>query len=208
MSETIACFKLTVVLQEQDDNNGNWIPLHQSLLMLFDSPLNHAGHLEVYISLADKRIIKLHREVRIPRTFKRFEQLFCNFLQGCDMPVVQTKDGPARLFQMVGKSLDKIISTSNGSSTIKYRIRNLTARIRSSDYFASSIEILKRAVIQIEFGPVDFNFLGVGRNLEYDIKVKETKPDSDTYSISHYPLSPCLTCVKIITAFEKALDIF
>lgn len=193
-------FKLVVVLDEQQGNKGNWTPLHQCLLMLLDSPLNHAALLEVFIRLTDQRVIKLHREVRIPRTFKRFEQLFCNFLQGCDMPVVQTRDGPVRLFQ--------IVKTLHHSGGAKFRITNLTSRMRDASYFAESVETLKQAVIFIDFGPVDYNFLGNGREVEYDIKFIEKKPAPETYSISHYPLPPSLICVKITTAFERALDIF
>lgn len=204
-------FKLTVVLDEQKDNKQNWTPLHQCLLMLLDSPINHAGLLEVYIRLASDNfgIIRLHREVRIPRTLKRFEALFNNFLQGCDMPLVHTKDGPARLFQFVGKSIDRILSNSDSDDEVAmFRIANLTSRLRTADFFTTVIESSRRCVIFIEFGPVDFNFLGNSREVEYDIKVKEKNPPPDTMSISRYPLSPSLVCVKITTAFEKALDVF
>lgn len=198
-------FTLTIVLDEHKDNNQNWRPLHQCLLMLFDSPLNHAGSLETFIRLANGgRLIRLHREVRIPRTFKRFEQLFINFLEGCDMPLVQTKDGQARLFQFAGRSLEKVLP----NNCARYRIVNLTARVKSADFLASPVETNKKQVIFIEFGPVDFNFLGDSREAEYEIKVQDKSPPSDTYSISHYPLSPSLTCVKVLTAFEKALEIF
>jgi rRNA small subunit pseudouridine methyltransferase Nep1 len=198
-------FTLIIVLEEQEENKQNWTTLHQCLLMLFDSPINHAGSLEVYIRLfKNPKIIKLHKEVRIPRTFKRFEQLFKNFLDGCDMPVVQTKDGPARLFQFIGKPLDKILP----NNCIKYRIANLTARVRNPDFLTAPVDTNHREVIFIEFGPVDFNYLGNSRDTEYEIKVKDSNPPPGTYSLSHYPLSPALTCVKVVSAFEKALEIF
>lgn len=196
---------ITVVLDEQPDNKQDWRPLHQCLLMLFDSPLNHAAHLEVFIRLyKDKRLIKMHREVRIPRTFKRFEQLFCNFIQGCDMPLVQTKDGPARLLQFSNKSIEKHLQ-QNGSKV--YRISNLTPKVRPADFFTQSLDTHKRFAFILEFGPVDFNILGNGRETEYEIKSFKKQFEEETYSISMYPLSPCLTCVKLTTAFERALDI-
>lgn len=217
-------FTLTVVLDEQKDNNQNWIPLHQCLLMLFDSPLNHKGYLEVFIRLLDRRIVKLHREVRIPRTFKRFEQLFNNFLQGCDMPLVQTKDGQTRLLQFVNKTtFDKKLQLSNngdknrrnssGSSIYKrFRVCNLAPKLKSADYFTSSINSnCERITLFVEFGPVDFNILGDGREEEYEMKTikNESEEIEDyTYSISRYPISPALTCVKLLTSFESALDVF
>lgn len=48
---------------------------HQSLLMLFDSPLNRAGLLQVYIHTAKNVLIEINPQCRIPRTFKRFAGL-------------------------------------------------------------------------------------------------------------------------------------
>lgn len=45
---------------------------HQSLLMLFDSPLNRAGLLQVYIHTNKNVLIEINPQCRIPRTFKRF----------------------------------------------------------------------------------------------------------------------------------------
>lgn len=196
-------FILNIILDEQADNNQDWSSLHQCLLMLFDSPLNHAGYLEMYIKLYNGKLIKLHREVRIPRTFKRFEQLFRNFLDGCDMPVVQTKDGPTKLLKFVNKAhLDKQLKGCKVS-----RISNLAPQLRDANYFSSSIEASDKIAIYIEFGPVDFNILGEGRETEYEIKTINKSHDQDTYSISRYPLAPYLTCVKLTTSFEKALDV-
>jgi len=46
--------------------------LHQSLLMLLDSPLNRAGFLQVYIHTANNVLIEVNPQTRIPRTFPRF----------------------------------------------------------------------------------------------------------------------------------------
>lgn len=199
-------FELLIVLEEQKGNDENWFTLHQCLLMLFDSPLNHAGKLKVFIRLLNGKLIKLHREVRIPRTFKRFEQLFCNFLQGVDMPVVQTKDGQTKLLQFVGNSIEKKIYDINVSN--RYRIANLAPRLKSPEFF-TEIQDQESITLIVEFGPVDFNILGCGRDAEVEIKTfTKEHHDQNTYSISRYPLSPSLTCVKLTSAFEKTLDVF
>lgn len=206
---------VTIILDQSTSKNGSdsdsaqdlaALSLHQCLLMLLDSPLNQAGHLEVYVRLADQRLIAIHREVRIPRTFKRFNQLFDNFLQGCDMPVVQTKDGPARLFRFVNKSLDKHLPPA--TECPRYRICNLTSRLVNPNFFAESLETTLRLVLLIDLSPVDFNFLGNSRETDYEIKVINNNPDKHTYSISRYPLSPALICVKLTSSFERALDVF
>jgi len=49
---------------------------HQCLLTLFDSPLNKAGFLQVYIRTKNNVLIEINPKCRIPRTFKRFSGLF------------------------------------------------------------------------------------------------------------------------------------
>lgn len=201
-------FSLTVVLEERKDNGGKWTWLHQCLLMLFDSPINHAGYLQVFIKLADGKMIRMHREVRIPRTFKRFEQLFCNFLQGCDMPLVQTKDGHARLLQFVNKSIEQQWASSDGAHKT-YRIANLAPKLKSPHHLAEEAnDTSSKIFVYIEFGPVDFNILGEGKETEYEEKTIPELDVDGTYSISRYPLSPSLTCAKLATAFEKVLEVF
>lgn len=53
---------------------------HQELLALLDSPLNKAGHLQVYIRTSRNVLIELHPSVRIPRTYKRFAGLMVQLL--------------------------------------------------------------------------------------------------------------------------------
>eukprot|EP00578_Thalassiosira_sp_NH16_P017821 CAMPEP_0181128224 /NCGR_PEP_ID=MMETSP1071-20121207/28633_1 /TAXON_ID=35127 /ORGANISM="Thalassiosira sp., Strain NH16" /LENGTH=281 /DNA_ID=CAMNT_0023214047 /DNA_START=188 /DNA_END=1033 /DNA_ORIENTATION=+ len=53
---------------------------HQELLALLDSPLNKAGHLQIYIRTSRNVLIELHPSVRIPRTYKRFAGLMVQLL--------------------------------------------------------------------------------------------------------------------------------
>ena len=53
---------------------------HQCLLMLFDSPLNRAGLLQVYVRTANNVLIEINPATRIPRTFKRFAGLMVQLL--------------------------------------------------------------------------------------------------------------------------------
>lgn len=222
MANLIRDFTLTVLLEQEEQEKEeeqqkqsrshklNWDSLHQSLLMLLDSPLNQAGYLQVYIKLTNSRYIKTHPEIRIPRTLKRFEQLFNNFLDGCDMPVVQTKQGPARLMQFVAKATFEKQLQPSSNVNIKFKILNLAPKLKSLDYFTQALEDqhIKRIVIHLQFGPVDFNVLGCGREQVYDVKIINKYPNEETFSISQYPLSASLTCVKLTTAFEKALEVF
>jgi len=53
---------------------------HQCLLSLFDSPLNKAGYLQVYIRTKNNILIEINPKTRIPRTFKRFSGLFGKYI--------------------------------------------------------------------------------------------------------------------------------
>lgn len=68
------------ILRKHGREIGNCRPdiSHQCLLMLFDSPLNRAGLLQVYIHTENNVLIEINPQTRIPRTFKRFAGLMGN----------------------------------------------------------------------------------------------------------------------------------
>lgn len=49
--------------------------LHQSMIMLLDSPLNQAGLLQIYIRTQKNALIEVSPMLRVPRTFKTFSAL-------------------------------------------------------------------------------------------------------------------------------------
>jgi rRNA small subunit pseudouridine methyltransferase Nep1 len=54
--------------------------IHRSLLACLDSPLNKAGHLQIYIQTTQNVLIEVSPHIRIPRTFKRFAGLMVQLL--------------------------------------------------------------------------------------------------------------------------------
>ena len=64
----------------QDPVNARPDICHQSLLALLDSPLNKAGHLQVYVHTAKNVLIEINSNIRIPRTYKRFAGLMVQLL--------------------------------------------------------------------------------------------------------------------------------
>lgn len=61
---------------------------HQCLLMLFDSPLNRAGLLQVYVHTENNVLIEINPQTRIPRTFKRFAGLMGTFDRFIDLYII------------------------------------------------------------------------------------------------------------------------
>lgn len=72
--------------------------VHQCLLTLLDSPLNKAGHLQVYVQTTQNVLIQISPNVRIPRTFKRFAGLMVQLLYKLR---IRAADGPDVLLKVI-----------------------------------------------------------------------------------------------------------
>lgn len=206
--------------------------VHQCLLMLFDSPLNHAELLQVYVRTHDGQLIQIHRETRMPRTYKRFSHLMANFLVAGTLPQVTTKDGPINLMRILEGSIDKQLHPDS----VKFKIINYDEETPISDLGEivkgdpkhkssdnnddsvltnqdhSSVERHLPVVIFIDSSPVTLNINSIDstkHNNAAPNKGTESKSDKDikVCCISQYPLTPTHICVKVATAFEKYLNI-
>ena len=71
---------------------------HQELMALFDSPLNKAGQLQVYLRTRQNVLIQFHPSVRIPRPYKRFAGLMVQLLHKLK---VRAADGRETLLKVV-----------------------------------------------------------------------------------------------------------
>lgn len=60
------------------------------MLTLFDSPLNKADRLRVFIHTADNVLISIDPGCKIPRTYRRFAGLFVQLLQKLKIRAVNT----------------------------------------------------------------------------------------------------------------------
>jgi rRNA small subunit pseudouridine methyltransferase Nep1 len=72
--------------------------VHRSLLTLLDSPLNKAGHLQIYVQTMNNVLIEVSPHLRLPRTFKRFSGLMVQLLHKLK---IRASDGPTVLLKVV-----------------------------------------------------------------------------------------------------------
>lgn len=72
---------------------------HQVLLTLLDSPLNKAGHLQIYIHTARNVLIEVNPHVRLPRTFKRFSGLMVQLLH--KLSIRSTASSATKLLKVI-----------------------------------------------------------------------------------------------------------
>ncbi|CAG9857187.1 unnamed protein product [Phyllotreta striolata] len=182
--ELLNCDDHTHILRSNNRDVGSCRPdiTHQCLLMLFDSPLNRAGLLQVYVHTANNILIEINPQTRIPRTFKRFAGLIVQLLHKFS---VRAEDGPKLLKVIKNPITDhlpvgvKKIGTSFSSNLVK-NCRDLVPKDEEPIVFV--IGALARGSIDIDY-------------------------TEDTVSISNYPLSAALTCTKLCSAFEEVWDV-
>ncbi|XP_057665255.1 ribosomal RNA small subunit methyltransferase NEP1 [Diorhabda carinulata] len=182
--ELLNCDDHTHILKSNNRDVGSCRPdiTHQCLLMLFDSPLNRAGLLQVYVHTANNILIEINPQTRIPRTFKRFAGLMVQLLHKFS---VRAEDGPKLLKVIKNPITDhlpvgvKKIGTSFGAKQVK-NCRELVPK--DEEPIAIVIGAIARGSIEVDY-------------------------TEDFFSISNYPLSAALTCTKLCSAFEEEWNV-
>ena len=158
--------------------------LHQCLLNLFESPLNKAGMLQVYIRTKENVLIEISPKTKIPRTIKRFCGLMGQLLQKYRIRAMNSSEV---LLKVIKNPITQyipfgcpIISTNEKSKLIKLEdyIDNL-----KSNNVAFVVGVISKGDVNIDYM-------------------------TDTISISSFPLTAGIVCSKICTAFEKCWDVF
>lgn len=186
---------------------------HQSLLMLFDSPLNRAGLLQVYIHTHKNVLIEINPQTRIPRTFKRFGGLMGNF------SFWQQK----RLFLRQKRLIIKFLSIDHISVQLLHKMS-----VRAADTTIKLMKVIKNPITDhVPVGCKKYVMSYTGtlvKNPRELVPKEDDEPialvigafahgnvDVDytegSFSISNYPLSAALACSKLCNAFEEAWNV-
>jgi len=158
---------------------------HQSLLMLFDSPLNRAGLLQVFIRTANNVLIEINPATRIPRTFKRFAGLMVQLLHKYH---ISAADSSVKLIKVIKNPITDHLPP--GCRKILMSYSSSEPPRKPSTLVPTSEEPICIVVGAIAKGAI------------------ETDYTEENISISNYPLSAALTCSKLCDAFEEAWGVF
>ncbi|XP_071944546.1 ribosomal RNA small subunit methyltransferase NEP1-like [Antedon mediterranea] len=156
---------------------------HQCLLMLFDSPLNRAGLLQVFVHTDRNVLIQISPQTRIPRTFDRFCGLLVQLLHKLS---ISASDGPQKLLRIIKNPVSSHLPVGCKKICLSYSAKKL---VKPSE------------LVPVD-GPV---VLVIGAMAHGKVEPDFTEDD---ISISNYPLSGALTCAKICSAFEEGWGIF
>jgi len=157
--------------------------LHQCLLNLFESPLNKSGMLQVFIRTKENVLIEISPKTKIPKTIKRFNGLMGQLLQHYRIRALNSSEV---LLKIIKNPITQyipfgcpIISTNEKSKLIKLE-----------EYINS----LKSNNIAFVVGAISKGDI----NIDYN---------TDTISISSFPLTAGIVCSKICTAVENCWDV-
>jgi len=158
---------------------------HQCLLMLFDSPLNRAGLLQVYIRTSNNVLIEINPATRIPRTFKRFAGLMVQLLHKYSITAAESS---VKLLKVIKNPITDHLPVGCKKILMSYS--------------ADSAPVKPSTLVPEEEEPI---VIVVGAIAKGSIKTDYTEQN---LSISNYPLSAALTCSKLCDAFEEAWGVF
>ncbi|XP_054166383.1 ribosomal RNA small subunit methyltransferase NEP1-like [Oppia nitens] len=156
---------------------------HQCLLMLFDSPLNRAGLLQVYMHTDRNVLIEISPQTRFPRTFTRFANLMVQLLHKLS---IRSSNGPQKLLKVIKNPITSHLPVGckkYGTSFKADKVIHPRELVPSDD---SPVAIVIGAMAH---GMVDADYM------------------EESVSISEYPLSAALAATKICSAFEEVWNI-
>jgi len=188
--ELLNCDEHANIMRKNNRDPGSCRPdiTHQCLLMLFDSPLNRAGLLQVYIKTERNVLIEINPQTRIPRTFKRFAGLMVQLLHKFS---VRANDTSTKLMKVIKNPITDHLPVG----CKKYAL-SFSGKLTHCKDIA-----LKYKNEKEEEEPV---VLVVGAFAHGVLKCDYTE---DLISISNYPLSAAIACSKLCNAFEDVWNI-
>lgn len=181
--ELLNCDKHKHIISKKGKDPADYRPdiVHNCLLMLFDSPLNKANLLQVYVNTKKNVLIEINPQTRLPRTFERFSGLMVHLLQKMSVKGAGSE----------GTVNEKLIKVIKGPVTDHLPD---DCKIIKATYKSDNLVKCKNLV------PCDLPVaIVVG-------KVTESYAE-ETVSISQYPLSAAKTCSKICNTFEDMWEI-
>ena len=154
--------------------------------MLFDSPLNRANLLQVFVHTQKKVLIEINPQTRIPRTFDRFCGLMVQLLHKLSIRAADTS-------QKLLKVIKNPVSNHLPAGCRKYCTSFSAEKVVHVNEFA------------VEHPDDEPLVVVIGAMAKGSVDVDYT---DQLISISNYPLSAALTCSKFCSAFEDKWKVF
>ncbi|KAI5171945.1 rRNA small subunit pseudouridine methyltransferase Nep1 [Nematocida sp. LUAm3] len=160
--------------------------LHQTLLVLLDSPLNKSGNLRILIETTEKRVITVNPQTRVPRVYSRFSGLVLQLLER------------NRIYSMPDREVLLQVEKDSLFSFIPHDALHfgLSQDGKRFDQYVKEGHLPKE---KLEKSVFYINVISKGEDEFKDIP---------TFSLSEYALAAGTCCSKICCILEHQLDIF
>lgn len=166
---------------------------HQELLALIDSPLNKAGHLQVYIKTVKNVLIEIHPSIRIPRTFKRFSGLIVQLLH--KMKIKAGNDGSTTLMKVIKNPFSQYLPPGT-------RVFGMTCEgtLYSPQALATALIPEDKDNTSGDTPPVCFV---IGAMASGHVTMEDHPYIEKMISVSGYPLSGAAAIARILGGIEQ-----
>jgi len=169
---------------------------HQELLALIDSPLNKAGHLQVYVRTKHKVLIEIHSQCRIPRTINRFSGLIVQLL---DKMKIKSSNSNDVLMKVIKNPFSQYLPTGTHvyGFTCKGTLFSPTAMVHR---YVQSGPNNSEDDASASSPPVCFI---IGAMASGSVQLEDHPYIEEMLCISKYPLSGAAAISRIMGAIEQ-----
>eukprot|EP00658_Telonema_sp_P-2_P027087 TRINITY_DN20998_c0_g1_i1.p1 TRINITY_DN20998_c0_g1~~TRINITY_DN20998_c0_g1_i1.p1 ORF type:complete len:158 (-),score=24.11 TRINITY_DN20998_c0_g1_i1:261-734(-) len=155
------------------------------LMNVLDSPLNKAGYMQVYIHTNKNVLIKVHKSIRIPRTFRRFSGLMVQLLHKLS---IRATNGPDKLMEVIRNPIQSHFPAG--------------ARVYGT---SSTAEVVKCREFVAEL-PTDVPVVFVYGAMAHG-KASAEDYAHEWISVSNYPLSGATAIARLLSSLEEHYDV-
>lgn len=166
--------------------------VHDCLKTLLDSPLNKAGHLQIYIHTATNVLIEISPQLRIPRTYKRFAGLMAELIDKHKIRAANSRD---ILMKVIANPVSQYLPAGG---------RKLALSVDGALQPLSKFVATEFKDIEI---PVTISIGAVSTGEPSNEENFGAAYIEEKVAISSYGLSAAVCCSKICDAFEDVWGI-
>ncbi|KAJ1608953.1 Mra1/NEP1 like protein [Cryptosporidium canis] len=171
--------------------------VHNSLLMLLDSPLCKSGCLQdILISNSDGKLIRINPKFRVPRSFKLFSKVFSEFLISPNGELKLPDDDGTVLITLLNSSLEGYISQSE----VVVGLSKNAKRVNFQEFIESEI------ISKVDSGLSSVSFV-VGASAVKNSCDKLASLFTHYISFSDISIPSYICCTKICGELEEQLGI-
>ncbi|KAH8584203.1 Mra1 NEP1 like protein [Cryptosporidium sp. chipmunk genotype I] len=172
--------------------------IHNSLLMLLDSPLCKSGCLtDILILNLDGKLIRVNPKFRVPRSFKVFSKVFSEFLSSANGELKLPDEENTVLISLLNNSIEDYLSNSK----VVIGLSRTAKKVSLQEFFRDEI------ASKICSGAESISFV-IGASAKNNSCGKFTSNFTHYISLSDISMPSYICCTKICSEMEELLGIY